>query len=1198
MSSALTAMPPGYQLQYYDDCGMPGRQPHVRAEGVHTYSTASVNAGEKARSVAWGWREVKAVYDGLRPDLDYVLAITYANEPFNNRAQSLWAGKIEIHGPYPLPKGGVERLLFRLPREAVAGGNLELSFRLEAQVNVVVSVIELWAAAPAKTELHLEPMAALLSDLNGRALDASWDPVAGAKIELRPAGTARPLGAATSDADGRFTFARKLFDALPTGDLEVVAEHEGLSARRTIAAEDLHYAPLRYRPLPVDEPGVKAAQFSLDGDWRLDPSPGKDVRTSPLAGQNWRPFHVPGQFVEQGYDLPPDKPVALAREFSVPADWAGHRVLLRFDAIYAGARYFVNGRLVGASQNLFTPVEIDVTAAVRFGETNRLDLEMLVDTQSERMSYASGYAFHSLGGVHRSVHLFALPQLHVRDLRVIAGLDGDYRDGLLTLQVGLENLAPRAEAGVTLAIRFSDPDGREVDFGPSARTDVGILPPGARTVDIAAHVPTPAKWNAEKPALYRLVFSLLSGPRLVERFERQVGFRKIETRDGRLLVNGVPVKLAGACHHEIDPVTGRADTMRHAEADVRLFKAANLNYLRTSHYPPTQELLDAADRLGMYIEVEAPFCWVGSDSDQSHLRAVLDPTSAMLDYHGGHPSVLLWSLANESEFNPLFEESARMVKALDPTRPTTFNNPDPKRLCDLANVHYPGMPFDQVYADDPRPLLLGEWDFPVCHEQTDVRVDPGLRELWGAGHSEPESEWGRKCAESYPRPWAQPGEPPGAWSSIVHSKRVLGAAIWAGLDDSFYLPGGKQVGYSWHHGFWGLLDAWRRPKPEWWLSKLIFSPVWFPARHLAFVAGHTSVAVPVENRYSFTDLGELTFAWQWRGHTGKVSASVAPGATGELHVPVPPGAQEGDSILLRVTDSRGELVNVAGMQVGKRPARRLPTPTAGAPKLAQDATSAVVEGDGWSLVLDKATGKFLPADPRHRAAVIDFPTLHLTRFDFGDLATAPPYAVLPDPATRTVEAVTVREIGNAVEMTVRERFTDFEGTTRWTIDRAGVGRVTSDYTYTGDDINAREVGLRLLLRPGCETLSWKRWSEWAEYPADSISRTEGIALAHRDPALGPADDRTAPKWPWSLDETELGTADFRGVKLNVYEAALTSAGGDGVRVEADADRHVRACLDARGVWLHVLTECRMAPVVIHKGDRLGAEYVVALLPTK
>ena len=123
----------------------------------------------------------------------------------------------------------------------------------------------------------------------------------------------------------------------------------------------------------------------------------------------------------------------------------------------------------------------------------------------------------------------------------------------------------------------------------------------------------------------------------------------------------------------------------------------------------------------------------------------------MIDYYHSHPSVTFWSLANESSFNRCFEISHQLVKQLDPTRPTTFNNPDPKRVCDIANLHYPPMPYDDQVKDDPRPIVLGEYFFPVCHEQTDVRINPGLRELFGFGHSDPDSACGRQCAESFSR---------------------------------------------------------------------------------------------------------------------------------------------------------------------------------------------------------------------------------------------------------------------------------------------------------------------------------------------------------------------------------------------------------------------------------------------------------------
>jgi len=850
---------------------------------------------------------------------------------------------------------------------------------------------------------------------------------------------------------------------------------------------------------------------------------------------------------------------------------------------------------LGQSENLFTPVEWELTDQVRFGESNRLDLELTVDTLSEQLSHSCGYAFHNLGGIDRSVHLFALPAVHVRALRVDAGLNQACKDGELSVEATLDNPLYQTLADLSLEAVLMAPNGVTVSHS-TPRLEAGPVGPGATTLRLVSSVPRPAQWSAEKPNLYRLRLKLRQGDRLLERVERSVDFRRVEVRGSQLYVNGRRVKLAGACRHEIDPLTGRADTARHAEGDVKLLKAANLNYIRTAHYPPTRELLDAADRLGMYVEVEAPFCWVGNDADPEHLRAVLAPTSAMIDYNHSHPSVILWSLANESQFNPLFEASAQLCKDLDPTRPTTFNNPDPKRLCDVANLHYPPMPYDQHLRDDPRPLLLGEYFFPVCHEQTDVSLDPGLRELWGLGHSAPDSEWGRKCADSFAGSRLGPGTPPGTWSYMVRSNRVIGGAIWAAFDEPFYLPGGKRAGYAWHHGFWGLIDAWRRPKPEWWLSKLIFSPVWFPVRQVGFEDGVKSIRLPVENRYSFTNLSELTFTWKLGGQQGPAAAEAAPGATGEIEIPIPAGTREGASLTIEVANRAGDLVTVATVQLGKRPPRELPRPEAGAPTRRDEGDKIIVEGDGFGLVLNRATGRFEVHDGCHTLPLLDFPAVHVTRFDFGDLGgpNDAPYEVLPKRETRVVEGVEAQTTPEAVTLVVRDRYDGFAGSVTWTLDRSGVGKVSYDYTYSGADMSAREIGVRFRLRDECDELRWERWSEWGVYPEDSISRTEGRAHARRDPKRGPAPESTRPTWPWSLDETGLGTNDFRSVKLNVYQAALLSPRGDGLRLLADADAHARACLGERGVLLHALTECRLGPVTVKTRDRLRGELTVVL----
>ena len=295
---------------------------------------------------------------------------------------------------------------------------------------------------------------------------------------------------------------------------------------------------------------------------------------------------------------------------------------------------------------------------------------------------------------------------------------------------------------------------------------------------------------------------------MVERVERNIGFRTIEIRGSQLYVNGQRIKAAGVCHHEMDPLTGRADTGRHAETDVRLLKEANLNWIRTSHYPPTAELLDAADRLGMYVEAEAPFCWVGGALDHpTNLPATLTPTSAMVDYHHSHPSVIVWSLANESHFNLQFLASARLCRELDPTRPTTFNHDFASSplaaITDIANIHYPSWPYDRVLAGDTRPLYFGEYFFEITHEQTDVKINPGLRELWGQGHTEPDSALGRAHSADCILPPMKPGLVSGGWSAIYHSDRLLGGAIWASHDEAFYFSETNHAGYAWHHGFWG-----------------------------------------------------------------------------------------------------------------------------------------------------------------------------------------------------------------------------------------------------------------------------------------------------------------------------------------------------------------------------------------------------------
>ena len=1200
----LPAIPSGYFLHSYDDCGMVGRQPHVQMTDAYffTFATSDTDAGIKERSAVFSYKGLSAVYTNLDPKLSYVLALTYASDHVYHRVQSLEADGVVLHAPYALPQAKAMRLIVKVPAEVTQDGQMKLNWKIHGEVNATVSIIELWANAPTTNRLEITSVSGVTAGIEGRVIDLTYEGVPGAEVWLGNASQPKLLKT-TSDKDGVFNFNAKDTQSMErTGEWMLTAKHKDTEARLTVSPKNLFFEPVHYRPLPEKTAGLKSNVISLDGTWKIDPKTTNGASSLSLSDAAWSTWQVPGQWLQQGFDIPRDQSAAVAKEFVIPKEWAGRRIILRFDSIHAGTRYWLNGKELGYSENLFTPVEWDITDSAHAGATNRLDLAMKLGTVSEAMSFASDYAFHNLCGIDRSVRVFALPAAHVRQMHLSTDLDSNYRDADLNLHLELENKAEPADK-LSLAVELRDPNGKTVRHSnPEMKVDSWT---GIKIIDFTTHVSNPLKWSAEKPHLYRLVLELKQGRTVLERVERNIGFRKVEIRDRQMFVNGQRIKLAGACHHEYDPLTGRAATARHAETDVRLMKDANLNYIRTSHYPPTQERLDAADRLGMYVEVEAPFCWVGGAlDDAANLHATLTPTSAMIDYCHSHPSVIFWSIANESHFNRQFLASTRLCKELDPTRPTTFNhdfaNNPLAAATDIANWHYPPVPYERVFKDDPRPVIFGEYFFPICHEQTDVRIDPGLRELWGHGHAETNSAISRAAAKEIIKPPIKPGLYPGGWSMIYHSDHLVGGAIWASHDDAFYFPNGKTAGYAWHHGFWGLIDGWRRPKPEWDLARHIFSPVWLETRHVDFVSGQKSIRLPVENRFVFTDFSELSFRWKIDGRVGQVRLDLAPGKRGQVEIPIPAGTMEGSKLALRAVDASGRVVNESLIQLGLETIAPLPLPNGGAPSWREEGNKVIITGTGFGLVFDQAKGDFDATDPRHTVAVISFPTVHVTRYDFGDLKAisgggeAQGYAVFPDAASRKFEKLEIKEELNGLRLTVREKFDGFAGSTSWLIDKTGRGEISSDYIYSGKQMDTREAGIRFLLKPDCDELSWRRWSEWGVFPKDSLCRTEGKAMAHRDKKWSEAKWNVRPAWPWILDETELGTADFRSIKFNIYEATLSAKNGTGISAHGNADVHFRSALTTNGVAAHVLSRCPLGQVELNPGDRLVEKFVVQL----
>ena len=1206
MTNQIDAIPLGYHMQAYDDCGFFTCQPHlILNEDTYsfTFSTSDNDADVNARTAVFSYKGLSMVYYDLDPNQTYALALTYATDQVFKRVQSLWADGVELHGPIALPKGKAIKVFVNVPRSVTEDGKMLLEIKIHGEVNATLSAIELWSSGPASPDaLKLTSVSAVYSNLKGRVVDMIMKPIEDAVVKLTHKDDPNELASTRTDNEGWFEFPKNAYESLKSkDDLQLIASYDGSETIHAITPDELRFNPVRYRPIPTQTGDLSRNTKSLDGKWRIHPESVDDAKKLALNTTGWHDVNIPGQWKQQGFEIPQDRVVAVAKEFTIPREWSGQRVFLRFEAIHSGTEYWLNGHKLGVSENLFTPVEWEITQFVNFGAKNRLDLEMRVLTVSEQLSWSSSYAFHSLGGIDRSVKIYALPQVCVKDMRISTDLDKAYRDASLDIKCTLENPETKDISGLTVDLILTDAAGNEVDHTGSKVT-IDKVVPGSNSLDISTHITDPLKWSAEKPNLYKMTLDIRKGGELLERIQRNIGFRKIEIRGSHVLINGQVVKFAGVCHHEIDPLTGRAATARHAEEDVRMLKDANLNYIRTSHYPPTQELVDAADKIGMYLEVEAPFCGVAPTDEIINLKEILTPTSAMIDFYNSNPSVIVWSAANESHPSQAFEIARKMMKNLDPTRLTTFNHPmskaDTTLNFDIGNWHYSPMPYDDVLAkDDPRPFFLGEYFFPVCHEQTEVRINPGLRELWGHGHADPDSEWGKFCSTSYGGPWMIPGVPSGTWSYIDKSERTLGGAIWAANDDSFYFPDGSHAGFSWHHGYWGLIDAWRRPKPEYWLARMIFSPVWFPLRKVDYIPGQKSVMLPIENRYSFLDLNDLKISWELNRHKGRIKTQLAPRSTGTLELPIPKGTPTGAKMTLEITDSKGRLINRPEITLGEGTPYIVPQPNAGIPEWTDDGKTVIIEGTRYTLVLDKSKGELETSDQRYKAPIIGFPSLHVTRFDPGDLQGdhGKPYAIYPDAKTRVVDSVTVKEAANGLALTINDHYDSFKGSITWLIDKAGMGKVSYDYTYIGDELDTREQGIIFKLPRAYDEIKWHRWSEWGDvFPEESISRTEGSAKALRPGAAEPDKENIFPDRPWSQDQNELGTADFRAIKFCIYNASLTAPDGAGIKVYANADAHVRPCLTENGVLMHILNTCRMYQTTIKNGDKLTGEFVMSI----
>ncbi len=500
---------------------------------------------------------------------------------------------------------------------------------------------------------------------------------------------------------------------------------------------------------------------SLNGVWKFQYSASPAARPAGFerAGfdaEAWADIRVPGNWELQGFGMPiysnsrypfaydprnprtprNDNPVGSYRTtFEVPPAWAGRPVLLHFGGVDSAFYAWINGTRVGYSEDSRTPAEFDVTPFVRAGR-NVLAVEVYRWSDG---SYLEDQDMFRLSGIYRDVYLWSPPRQHVRDFEVRTTFDQARRDATLSVAADVTTADTRASA-VSLTLQLYDADEREI--GRPITRRVQVAPGADARVTLDLPVAAPRRWSTETPSLYTALLTL-RGPagEVLEVIPSRVGFRTVEIRGGRLLVNGQAILVKGVNRHEHSPDLGHHVERSWMVRDIELMKQHNINAVRTSHYPNDPEFYALCDEYGLYVmdeaNIESHGYGLGPENrlanDPAWQPAHLDRIARMIERDKNHPSIISWSLGNEAGDGPNFEAGYRWAKQRDPARPIHYQGSTRRggSNSDINSFMYP-TPDDVVRRAKERPdmpLVICEYSHAMGNSSG------GLEEYWDIFYS-------------------------------------------------------------------------------------------------------------------------------------------------------------------------------------------------------------------------------------------------------------------------------------------------------------------------------------------------------------------------------------------------------------------------------------------------------------------------------
>ena len=426
--------------------------------------------------------------------------------------------------------------------------------------------------------------------------------------------------------------------------------------------------------------------------------------TYPFNGKPSRIVPVPGYTSENE----PNPTGSYRREFTLPEGWTGKEVFLHFDGVYSAFSVWVNGKYVGYSQGPNNDSEFDVTKLVRPGK-NTVAVQVVRWSDG---SFIEDQDMYRVAGIHRDVWMYAAPKTSIADFNLSSDFSDDFTSATFRAKTTVRNTGGK-NSEHSLFIELIDPHGKTVLAGEAGKVKVGKN--RTSVIDFSAKVENPELWSAETPSLYTVVLSLKDETgREVQAVSNRFGFRKVEIRDGRVLVNGRRVWFKGVNRHETHPLYSKAVPNSVTVNDIEMMKQNNVNAIRTSHYPQRAATYAMYDYYGMYVMDEADIECHGNNGISnipSFRDAYVDRGVRMVQRDRNHPCVVFWSLGNESSGGCCLEAERDAIKALDLSRPIHYEGDD--SIADMDSNMYPSVKNmetrDRNGSD--RPYILCEYSF-------------------------------------------------------------------------------------------------------------------------------------------------------------------------------------------------------------------------------------------------------------------------------------------------------------------------------------------------------------------------------------------------------------------------------------------------------------------------------------------------------